>query len=262
MPTLFQNLALIRQRLLQPDKDDPADHILLNIMLEKIADHCLQLNNTQNHWSVSNTQLTVSAGDEDVPVGAADFGRPFLVYTTDPTDPYHWRREIPFTLMQNADWNYLGPQQSQSQEPSAVQMAFYRTPASDPQWMARVSPIAGASATYELWYEANYDTINPSLGDAPGLGPFHHLIRCETALDALPSCAWGKLSIHEDRAGWELRCGSLATVLTNAIGKYQKQFDNYKAQSTRGGVNRKRRAGADYMGEDCDSNGFSSITWR
>lgn len=264
MATISTNIAMVRQRLLYPEPNTPADPDLLNIMLEKVSDHCLQLNNTQNHWSVATIPLSVAPGVEDYPVPVdSGFGRPFLVYTIDPSDPYHRRREIPFTLMQNADQNYRGPQQSQVQEHSAVEMSFYRTPASNPQWYVRLTPIPGAVADYQLLFESIYDPQAASLGDQPGLTPFHHLIRVETALDALPGCAWGKLSVREDREGWKLQCATLADVFTAAIAKYQKQFDAYKAQMVREGVTQKKGVGRDYLDDLTGGayGGFSNIRW-
>lgn len=247
MSTLAQNLRLIRQRLMQPDSDNPSDAILLNILLEKIADHTLQLNNTRSHWSVASTTITTSSGTEEYSIPAADFGRPFLVYTADSSDTYHVRREIPFSLIQDARYRYQGSQQTGQQTHTAEVVEFYRTPATGPAWMARITPIPGATSTYEIWYEAVYDVA--SLDDSPGLSPFHHLIRCETALDALPMCAWGGIAIDQKTALWELRCKSLAAVLAPAIEKYQKQFNDYKAQSTRERVHQKLGVGRDYLDE-------------
>jgi len=244
MSSLSTNLQLIRQRLLEPDPSAPQQHILLNILLEKVADHTLQLGNTRQHWAVNHTTLTTSSGTEDYLITAADFGRPFLVYTTDASDPYHVRREVPFSLIQDTEYRYLGPQQYNSQLHSAVEISFYRTPVMAPAWYARPVPIPGGTVTYEIWYDCFYDP--GSLEDTPGLSSFHHLIRCETALDALPGCAWGSVSLTENSNAWETKCKALALVLSNAIAKYQKQFNDYKAQSTREGVNQKLGMGRDY----------------
>src|SRR5262250_1097193 len=114
MATVVENIALIRQRLRQPDPHNPTDLQILNILIEHIYDHCAQLQNTANHWSVGWTQIQTSPGQEDYLITAADFGRPFLVYTDDPTNEFHCRREIPFTLLQDAEQRYLGPEKSGS----------------------------------------------------------------------------------------------------------------------------------------------------
>lgn len=253
---ISQNIALIRQRLLQPSPEVPPDHIILNVLLEKIADHQAQLSNTRQHWSVGTTPLSVSSGQEDYPIPVTDFGRPFLVYTTDASNTYHQRREVPFTLLQDAEFRYQGPQQSQSVTHSAVEMAFFRLSPSSPQWMVRLIPIPGTTATYEIMYEAIYGD-NPSLSDAPGLACFHHLIRVETAMSVLPSCGWGKIALEDDAERWEKRCTMLAQGFALDIAKYQRQFNDYKAISTRGGVNRKRGEGIEYL--DDMTGGFYGV---
>src|SRR5262245_63473714 len=246
MPTYNRNIALIRQRLLQPDDGHPTDLQLLNILLEKIADHNAQLLNTRNHWMVASTTLTTSSGTEDYPILAADFGRPFLVYTTDATDTYHVRREIPFTLLQDAEQRYWGPQQNGITKHSAAEIAFYRLNPAAPSWYARFIPIPGDAATYDLWYEANYDDGAAGLSDAPGLSCFHHLVRAETALATLPSCSWGNISLEQDMQRWQMRIQVLSESFTRDIAMYQKQFDSYKAQASREGVTQKRGVGHEY----------------
>lgn len=249
MPTVSQNIALIRQRLGEPGPQTPSDAHLLNILIEHINNHCAQLQNTRNHWSVGHWQLGVSAGVEDYVVSAADFGRPFLVYSVDSADSFHVRREIPFTFLQDADQRYWGPQQTYSTYPwSAAGISFYRLSPSAPAWYARVTPIPGVSGIYEVFYEANYEF--GSLGDSPGLSPFHHLIRVQTALSALPLCAWSDISITKDPKSWRLQHDTLRDVLLHDEAAYQAQFDAYKSQSTRDGVNNKIGYGYDYESGD------------
>lgn len=244
MSTTIQNIALIRQRLLQPSSQAPSDLQLLNIFIEKMSDHCLQLQNTQNHWSVGSTDLIVSQGVEDYAINAADFGRPFLVYTVDASDAYHTRREVPFTLLQNQEYRYQGPQQTYQAKHSAVEIAFYRQSPSTPAWYARPIPIPGDGATYKVFYEANYEF--GALGDAPGLSPFHHLIRVETALAALDACAWGRIGIEGDAERWQMRVQMLTESLMRDIARYQHTFDSYKAQASRDGVSQKLGMGREY----------------
>src|SRR5689334_17149350 len=126
MPTSSQNLAMIRQRLNDPSPQQPSDAQLLNIFLEQVSDHTMQLANTRNHWAVGHWMFQASEGVEDYIITAADFGRPFLVYSTDLTDTYHSRREIPFSFLQDMDQRYQGPQQSYSASQwSAQAISFY-----------------------------------------------------------------------------------------------------------------------------------------
>lgn len=236
------NLALIRQRLKEPGPQTPTDLQLLNILLEHVADHCAQLQNSRNHWSIGSYSLQVSQGVEDYLIAAADFGRPFLVYSTDPTDPYHVRREVPFSLLQDAEQRYQGPQQTQSASPwNAVEISFFRQGPSAPAWYARPTPIPGASATYVVMYEADY--AFGSLGDSPGLSPFHHLIRVQTALSAICLCEWADITILKNPQAWKLQADALKETFLHDEEIYQKRFDQYKANSSRDGVNQKRGVG-------------------
>lgn len=245
MPTIIQNTALIRRRLGSPLDDSPSDNTITEFMVDNLMAHQSSLVNTRNHWSVYNWTLQVSPGVEDYTVSASDFGRPFLVYSIDPTDTYHWRREIPFSLMQDADRRYQGPQQSQSAyQWSAAEVVFYRV---GQQWYVRPVPIPGAAAQYEVWYETNYNYASPS--DTVGLEAFHNLIRVQTALSALPHVAWRGCSPLENEKAWQMRTTAMAASLARDEARYQKQFDNYRAQSSRDGVNVKRGYAPNYDGD-------------
>lgn len=245
MPSNVENLAAIRQRLGGPNPHQPTDPQLLNIYIDHIANHCAQLQNTRSHWSIGHCPLEVSPGTEDYEITAGDFGRPFLVYTTDATDTHHVRCEIPFSLLQDADQRYQGPQQVDSQGHSAVEICFFREGPSSPVWKARPVPIPGAPATYEIFYEAGYKF--GSLGDSPGLDLFHHLVRVQTALSALPLCAWGDISIRQNPKAWQLQMQTFRDSLLHDEIVFQKQFDSFRAQSTREGVSRKRGEGWSYV---------------
>lgn len=236
MPSNSSNLAAIRWRLGNPDTDAPTSLVLLNLLIDQLLHHHAQLVNTRNHWSVESWSMTVSEGVEDYVIGASNFGRPFLVYTADDTDTYHTRREIPFSLMQDADQRYFGPQQTQSSAAhSAVEMVFYRREGIG--WYARPVPIPGASGTYTVWYETNY--TYGSLSDTPGLESFHHLLRVQTAIAALPHCAWRDIAVDKNAKAWELKTKALALSLTHDEQMFQKQFDIYRAQSSREAVSAK-----------------------
>jgi hypothetical protein len=245
MATNVENLSAIRQRLGSPNSHQPSDPQLLNIYIDHVANHCAALSNTRSHWAVDRWELDVSEATEDYLVTAQNFGRPFLVYTTDASDTHHVRREIPFSLLQDTDQRYQGPQQVAQQDHSAVTISFFKLGAASPQWVARVTPIPGDTATYEVMYEAVYNLA--SLDDAPGLSPFHQLIRVQTALAALPLCAWGDISIKSNPTAWRLQYDTLRDTFLHDEAIFQKQFDSYRALSMREGVSRKRGEGWSYM---------------
>lgn len=246
MPTILANTALIRRRLGNPLVDSPSDNTITEFLVDNLMAHQSSLVNTRNHWSVYHWPLQVSSGVEDYVVSASDFGRPFLVYSIDPTDTYHWRREVPFSLMQDADRRYQGPQQSQSAyEWSAAEVVFYRV---GQQWYVRPVPIPGASAQYEVWYETNYNYASTS--DTVGLEAFHNLIRVQTALSALPHVAWRDCSPMQNEKAWQMRTSAMTISLARDEARYQKQFNDYRAQSSRDGVSTKLGYSPDY---DSDS---------
>ena len=257
MATLSQNSAIIRRRLNQPNPDAPSEPQIIEVLIDTLMNMHAALVNTQNHWAVNHWTLNVSSGTEDYVVAAADFGRPFLVHSVDASDSYHVRREVPLTLLQDADQLYRGPQQTYSTyEWSAAEMVFYRRAGS---WYARPVPIPGASASYKVWYETDtYSYAAPS--DEPGLKAFHHLVRCEAALSLLPYCRWGAVSPvdRETAPLWANQAKALEMALGKDLAAYRQQFDSYRAQSQRGGVTSRQFYGDDGWG---DAGGRMTDGW-
>lgn len=242
MPTHSDNIAAIRRRLGMPLADAPSDPMLMQLLIDQVANFTASLANTRNHWRVDKTLLTVNEGQEDYLIGAGDFGRPFLVHTVDETDTYHVRREIPIVLMQDADHRYVGAQQSgMVASHSAVEAIFYRQ---YENWYVRFVPIPGGNASYQIWYETVYDYGSP--GDNVGLNAFHHLLRVQTAISALPHCAWRDVSLQSNAKGWETKVRALRDSLAYDEQKFDKEFRSYKAQSSREGVSSKLGYASDF----------------
>lgn len=245
MSDSFSNISAIRLRLGDPDPSAPSDLHLLNLLIAQLSHHHAQLQNTRNHWNVNNVLLSVTAGQEDYVLNASDFGRPFLVYTVSSTDPFHVRREIPFSLLQDADQLYQGPQQAYSTfQWTAVEMCFYRQ---TNVWKVRPVPIPNAAGDYQVWYEQNY--VFSSLNDETGLSSFHHLVQVQTAISALPLCEWGEAAPTRNSAAWEMKVRVFRDALTHDEKIYQREFDKYKAQASREGVSTKLGYASDYEDE-------------
>lgn len=252
MPTIQNNLRLIRVLLDEPSAQVPSDRTLFELLSNQVVHHETQLQNSGAQWGVESYPLTVASGTEDYLVTAADFGKPFLVYTEDTTDPYMPRVEIPFAMLQNTDQFYQGPAQlyaTSSEIFTAACISFYRR---TDAWYVRVTPVPGGTATYRIWYETA-PKAPESLGDTPGLSPFHHLIRAQTALAALPYCAWGDIRIDskdkEMREVWKAKTQSLAMALNTQVVQFQAQFSTYLGTLMQAGVERRQGFGDDYMGE-------------
>ena len=243
MPTNEQNIAMIRARLGNPLPNAPDDQQLLRLMVDQLSHHSAQLVNTRNHWSVDKWVFTAQSGLEDYLITANNFGRPFVCYTIDLSDPYHVRREIPFSLLQDADKRYQGPQMNFAvTKHSAVEMVFYRKEGQG--WFLRPVPIPGDSSQYEIWYETMYEY--GALGDTPGASAFHHLVRVQAAIAALPFCHWRGVSPQEDAKTWQIQMAAIRDSLLHDEQKFQRAFDIYKSQISREGVNAKLGYANDY----------------
>lgn len=238
MPNIEQNLAVIRRRLGQPLSDAPDDGTLLSLLVDQFAHHTTQLSVTRNHWAVNNWTLNTQAGLEEYPITAQNFGRPILLYTVDNIDPYHIRREIPFSLLQDVDRRYIGPVTASpigTNLHTASVVSFYRKEGQG--WFLQLTPIPGNNAQYELWYETNY--LYGSLSDTPGVEIFQHLVRVQTALAALPLCAWPGIAVDIDMNIWSAKLGILRDALLHDEMLYTRTFNSYRAQATRDGVTTK-----------------------
>lgn len=235
MSSIQQNIQSIRRLLGSPAQGAPADPIILQQLIDSLMHHHSELTSTAAHWNVFHQTLTTSQGQEDYQITMPNFGRPFLVYTKDDSDPFHVRVEIPFSLLQNVDRQYEGPQQSFStSEHSVALISFYRT---NGNWWARFTPTPNASGDFEVWYDQNYEYTGPA--DAPGIESFHHLVRAHCALSLLPHTEWPGITILGQLPQWNAKIGALRNVLQGNFALYQKQFNEYRAQMTREGVTSK-----------------------
>lgn len=261
MPNTVENLSLIRGLLDDPDPHKPTDARLFEIFCNQVLHHKSRLQNSGAPWDVMDIPFSVSEGTEDYLITAGDFGKPFLVYTEDQTDPRRPRVEIPFSLIQNTDLFYSGPRQVFSTGDSvstAVVFTFYRKQGA---FWARVTPVPGGSADYRIWYEVAPD-VPGSLGDTPGLTPFHHLIRIQTAVAALPYCAWGNLRIdaendkHVER--WKMKVELLGDVFTPQETKFDREFSTYIGSLMESGAEARDGYGDEYL---MDDYGYSTASF-
>ena len=244
MATLRSNLAQVRLLLGHPDPHMPDDGVLFELLSNQVQHHLNQLQNGQGHWSIDTWTLTVSTGNEDYLVTAGNFGKPFLVYTSDSTNFAHVRREVPFALMQNLGQFYAGPERVQVSDRHTVQLfTFYRRNGS---WYVRATPIPGETKSYEVWFETG--VAPTSLGDEAGLTPFQHLIRIQTAIAALPHCGWTGAKFNgsdQEARAWERKARSLAASLGQDEGKFQKEFSTYLGTIMQAGIESRDPFGAE-----------------
>lgn len=247
MSTLRNNLSGVRTLLGYPDPHEPSDPLLFEILSNQAQHHFNQLQNGGGPWSVDEWILSVSPDQEDYLIGAPNFGKPFLVYTTVP-DPstgneFRVRCEVPFVLMQNAGRFYGGPERAVTGfgidsgagfRHTVQYFSFYRKQNS---FFARATPIPGESRDYIIWFEAG---LAPNeLGDTAGLTPFQHLIRTQTALASLPHCVWTGARFNgtnREAAAWTRKTQALAASLRQDEVKFQKEFSTYLGTLMQAGI--------------------------
>lgn len=255
MGTIINNLQRIRLLLDEPSR--PESHILFELLENRIQHHLTALSNSSAHWSVYNFPLTVSAGQEDYLITAPNFGKPFWVYSEDDTDPVRPRSEVPFCLLQNISQFYQGPRQIMSvanNVPTVSVIAFYKQ--YDAVY-ARVAPVPGGTQQYRIWYET-LPVAPETFGDMPGLSAFHHLIRVETALSAIPACVWGDVKVdaeNEQKAqAWIRKTTALSLARTGERTDFKNQFETYLGTLMQAGIE-----GRDPFGEGYDIDWAAGI---
>lgn len=253
MPTTVENMAMIRRLLNNPDPHKPSDPLLFELFGNQVVHHKTRLQNSGAPWDVEHFPLGVSSSQEDYLLPVGDFGKPFWVHTEDETDPHRPRVEIPFSLIQNTDLFYSGPRQvfsSGDNTASAAVITFYRRQGA---FWARVTPVPGGSATYRIWHEVA-PAPPGSLGDTPGITPFHHLIRIQTAFAGLPYCAWGNLRVdaEEDKhvKRWEIQCRALGTVFGKQEEQFDREFSTYIGSLMQAGAEARSGFGDEYLMDD------------
>lgn len=237
MPTVNDNITAVRLLLDRPDPQRPGLDLLFQLISDQVQHHQNQLQNSSAQWAVDSFPLYTASGQEDYLLSAANFGKPFFVYTEDATDQAFVRHEIPFVMMQNVDQFYRGVRQTQLTDYHTTQfISFYRK--DDDAWWARVTPIPSASKQYIIWYETTGDTPL-SLGSQKGLTPFNHLIRVQTALAALPHCGWGALTneaLGEAGEAWARKTAALAAARLREEAQYQREFSTYIGTLAQAGI--------------------------
>lgn len=258
MPSLNDNLSIIRLLLDKPDPQNPSPDLLFTLLTHQVQHHLNQLQNSSAHWSVAQWSLITSTGNEDYLIAASNFGKPFFVESADLTDISFVRREVPFVLLQNKDQFYRGVQQTQISEAHTAQLiSFYR---SFEGWYARITPIPGGSKEYRVWYETAA-IPEPALGSQIGLSPFQHLICVQTALAALPHCHWGQVrpDAESQRHGvaWERKTKAIAAARLKEEAQFQREFSTYIGTLMQAGIESR-----DAFGDDCDTLWWANtVSW-
>lgn len=253
MPTVIENLSLIRGLLDDPDPHKPTDPRLFELFSNQVTHHVSRLQNSGAPWNVEDFELTAQPGQEDYLLPAGNFGKPFWVHTEDPNDPHRPRVEIPFSLLQNTDLFYAGPRQVYASNDNVSRAALFTFYRKQGGFYARITPVPGGSATYRVWHEVA-PAPPGSLADTPGITPFHHLIRIQTAIAGLPYCAWGELRIDAEKdkfaRRWETKVKSLGATFSKQEEQFDREFSTYIGSLMQSGAEAREGFGDDYMMDD------------
>lgn len=246
MPTIIDNLQRVKMLCGEPSK--PEKHIIFEHLENQISHHLSQLANSSANWSVASIVIQGSSGQEDYLVPAQDFGKPFWVYWDNPEQIQYPRIEIPFAQLNNTDQFYSGPRaitpNSGGIVPTTNLISFYRR---DGSWWFRLTPVPGNNFPITIWYETQ--PLAPTgLQDTPGLSPFHHLIRVQTALSVLPHCEWNDVKPYAKesylRAAWKDKVLALKDSLGADELKFQAQFSTYIGTLQQAGIEQREPFGA------------------
>jgi hypothetical protein len=246
LPTIIDNLQRVKMLCGEPSKPEP--HIIFEHLENQISHHLAQLQNSSANWSVASIVIQGSSAVEDYLVPAQDFGKPFWVYWDNPEQIQYPRVEIPFTQLNNADQFYSGPRaitpNSGGIVPTTNSISFYRTAGN---WFFRLTPVPGNSFPITIWYET-VPQAPTNLQDTPGLSPFHHLIRVQTALSVLPHCEWDDVKPDAKEArlvsAWDRKQERLSGSLGRDEIKFQAQFSTYIGTLQQAGIEQREPFGA------------------
>lgn len=179
--------------------DEPTRWEHMRIVIQQITNVALDADPA---WITASTTLTVQDQQDIYQIVANDFGKPLLIETSDPTDPYHVARQIQMCSWASEDMvsavagntpvrvgGFGGYQHT------AQAMAFRREPGIV---YVRVLPTPSASAIYKIYYE----TATPndsSLDNQPFMPYVNSYIVTATALAVLPECKWSDLDAQGNK---------------------------------------------------------------
>lgn len=238
----------------EPSKPEP--HIIFEHLENQITHHLSALQNSSANWNVANIVIQAASSVEDYLVPAQDFGKPFWVYWNNPTQRQQPRIEIPFVQLQNTGQFYIGPwaltPNSGDNLPTVSCISFYRQANA---WYFRLTPVPGNSFPITIWYETQ-PLAPTALSDTPGLTPFHHLIRVQTALSVLPHCRWDDVKPDSKERylveAWKMMVDGLRDSLGRDEVKFQTQFSTYIGTLQQAGIEGREPFG---IGCDVDADG-------
>lgn len=229
MATVQEMMSNVRLRLGDPLPEKPGARHILKAVLDHTQSVYNQLNNVSRGWSVREIPLQVSANQDDYLLAAADFGKPLLVLTSDPSFSSHWERSVPFYEIQNLNLAYDGPRDGANwmsgfidgSNHTAAGLAFYRVEGDAVR--VRVRPVPQASATYKITYMTGDWRTSAALESSPVLREHHQLIEVRASLSVLPVAEWEGCDTKENQGQRK----NFSDVLRGEEQLYRRDFEAF-----------------------------------
>lgn len=176
---------------------------VLNSVNQWIRHYHAEMALTDEMWNVDKFPLNVVAGREEYQLDDLDMGRPFLVETFDPANPYATRRPVEMTRPQDRTLFGGGGSVSFSLNGSGGinKITFFNVgqPAGA---SCQISPVPRTNFQLRVWHEA-MATTDKSIKELPTfLLNFLPLIESSCQADLLPYCGYqgDDLNIKVQRA--------------------------------------------------------------
>jgi len=200
MSTVFQMMINARMRLGEPSAQRPSQRQLLQATLNHCQSLFNQISNSNEAWAVATNDLilTVTPNQDTYTLnGGPTAGKPFVMYTQDPSNPAHIERMIPTYKLENLLLAYDGPRNGLFYWPSyygtsnhtALGVSFYEKGGVD-GWYCRIRPVPQLSAQYRIVYGLGNWVQQAALSSSPVLSEHHHLLETRIAQSVLPMTRW------------------------------------------------------------------------
>lgn len=197
MPSIRQMADNVRLRLGEPRSQRPSRRAVLQAVCTHVQSAIFnRLGATGKPWTIEQVTLPVAAnqGTYTLNVGT-EFGRAVDVYTSDPGNPSHIERSIPFWNLQDLQFNWGYPENIASSfltpdgsPNTADRIAFYRNSVGDIS--ARILPMPQLAASYVVLFTVGNFIETASLDSSPLLSEAHMLPEVRAALSLLPQTEW------------------------------------------------------------------------
>lgn len=207
-----------------PDSGRLSRWVILRLLHLKMDHYRARLQITDENRFLERWPLTVTPGNDEFAVDAAQAGKWLLCHTVDDSDPNHVRREVELVKIQNMDLFYLGPPSGGGSVGSPHVARSFTFFTEQGQTKVKVTPKHDQSAQYLFWYQPDRP-LPPKLQDNyPLLENFVNVVACDTAVAAL---AYMKAKIVQELRALSLEANAeTAQIQLAALSNELKSYDS------------------------------------